>query len=344
MAPLMQAIRTRNISSNSAEKSALYEGVVDTEWTYEGFPHGGFVLALMVDAALQYQFDTARKDLLHLSAHFLSTVKTGPCQIRLSQLRSGQSFHNTRAEFLQDGKVKITTLLLFGSFSSKESATDHLTLTPASPLARSIPIYLHPSQARAAKKIPQARFAPRMEWSFDPGPYQRNRRAYLSPPESTNDTDKPKAANGRIGGGGLEWSAWWDWKDDDVVLNAATLSFFSDTFQRIPDLVAWAKESGDNVAWSYTTLVLNIEFKAPVPTGPHVSGHSVGLYADGIFMRDGLHDGRVEIWTSPGRIGEASRTPGWREHQVCLAVASQVTLATPLGGKDRTLKKPKTKL
>jgi hypothetical protein len=50
-------------------------------------------------------------------------------------------------------------------------------------------------------------------------------------------------------------------------------------------------------------------------------------------MREGLHDGTVEIWSSPGLIGVGSESHGWRENSVCLAVASQVTVAHPLGNK-----------
>ncbi|KAJ7843272.1 hypothetical protein B0H13DRAFT_2364821 [Mycena leptocephala] len=291
MAPLMQAIRTAQIPEDCKENTTVYEGLVDPEWTYDGFPHGGFVLALVVDAAIQFQSKTPRKD----------------------------------------DTLKLTTILLFGSFGVK--VTGHsLNLAVPSPLARCIPIYTHPSYATLTKKIPQARFNSRMQWSFDPAPLKRNRLLYLSSPESANQTSEPTTGR-RAGGGGIEWSAWWDWVDKDTVLNAATLSFLSDAFQRLPDLLSWAQGSGDSVSWSYTTLVLNIEFKAPIPDASEFSRRSVGLYSEGTFIREGIHDGRVEIWTAPSGIGEGVAVPGWRERQICLAVASQVTLAVPLGSK-----------
>lgn len=52
-------------------------------------------------------------------------------------------------------------------------------------------------------------------------------------------------------------------------------------------------------------------------------------------MRNGLHDGSVEIWTAPSSIGDGKSAEGWREEQICLAVASQLTLAYPLGNKSK---------
>jgi len=79
-------------------------------------------------------------------------------------------------------------------------------------------------------------------------------------------------------------------------------------------------------------MTLAIEFKFPIPTTPDYAHRTVGIYACGRFMNDpqGRHDEYVEVWTSPGNIGEGEEVEGWREKQVCLATATQMALVLPL--------------
>jgi hypothetical protein len=342
MAPLMQAIRTslEDTILRDNGRIEVYAGNVDSEWTYDNFPHGGFVLGLVVDAAVRFQSKSEKhQDIIQLSAHFLSAVEVGPCKVQIEGIRTGRSFHNLQADFIQKGEVKIRTLLLFGSLATPKSSKnfDKLNLVPPSPFARSIPLFKHPSQTTLAKKIPQARFKTNMQWSFESDPYERNRKLGSSRNEREKEFGELSL---RAGGGTLEWAAWYDWTDEDVILDAAIITFFSDVFQRLPDLVSWAQATDENVQWSYTTLSLNIEFKAPIPFGKlGYSPSSVGLYSTSKFMRNGLHDGCVEIWTSPSMIGQGAPTNGWREEQICLAVASQLTIAYPLGDKSKTEKR-----
>lgn len=77
----------------------------------------------------------------------------------------------------------------------------------------------------------------------------------------------------------------------------------------------------------YPTMTLAMEFKSPIPKSLDYSQHTVGLYSSGRFMNDlGRHDAYVEIWSAPSNIGEGNETAGWRDKQVCLAVATQVAL------------------
>jgi len=48
-------------------------------------------------------------------------------------------------------------------------------------------------------------------------------------------------------------------------------------------------------------------------------------------MNDGRHDAYVEVWTAPCDIGEGEEAPGWREKQVCLAIATQMAYIVPIG-------------
>jgi hypothetical protein len=43
----------------------------------------------------------------------------------------------------------------------------------------------------------------------------------------------------------------------------------------------------------------------------------------------GRHEGYAEVWTAPTNIGEGKPIDGWRDKQVCLAIATQMALAMP---------------
>jgi hypothetical protein len=80
-------------------------------------------------------------------------------------------------------------------------------------------------------------------------------------------------------------------------------------------------------------MTLAMEFKSPIPTPStfHAS-RTVGLYSSGKFINDpqGRHDAYVEVWSAPCNLGEGTEVEGWREHQVCLAVATQMALTVPI--------------
>lgn len=94
-------------------------------------------------------------------------------------------------------------------------------------------------------------------------------------------------------------------------------------------------------------MTLAIEFKSPIPPASkfHAS-RTVGLYSSGRFLNDphGRHDAYVEVWTAPCNIGEGTEVEGWREHQVCLAVATQMALTIPMEVNRRQAKKDDVKL
>ncbi|EIN12998.1 hypothetical protein PUNSTDRAFT_60356, partial [Punctularia strigosozonata HHB-11173 SS5] len=303
------------------------------------FPHGGYLLAIVAKATYHANEGRNQPDILHISASYLRGVSIGPCEIHTRPLSEGSSFRYVEAELHQRGHVRIKCTFIFGSLGSGATANgppdqvrSRLNITPSSPLARHVPLSHHPSRAISSPTMPQARFRTRVDWAIDPAPLKRNKarsrtlitgseRHGLLPPEA---------------GGGLEWAAWFDFTDEDLVLEQSLIVFFSDVFGRTPDLYSAAvgKGIGDEVYYSYTTLALHIDFISPFPKDdPTTSKRSVGLYSVGKFMRNGLHDGCVEIWSSPGLIGAGTESDGWREKAVCLATASQVTLAHPLGNK-----------
>ena len=76
-------------------------------------------------------------------------------------------------------------------------------------------------------------------------------------------------------------------------------------------------------------MFFSLEYKAAIPDDPLFSTRTVGLYSSGRFMHEGRHDAYVEIWTAPSSIGEGREVHGWREKQVCVAIAHQMALTVP---------------
>ena len=81
-------------------------------------------------------------------------------------------------------------------------------------------------------------------------------------------------------------------------------------------------------------MLIAIEFKSPIPPhSPHHASRTVGLYSSGKFLNNpqGRHDAYVEVWTAPCNIEEEEvEVEGWRDQQVCLAVATQMALTIPM--------------
>ncbi len=58
----------------------------------------------------------------------------------------------------------------------------------------------------------------------------------------------------------------------------------------------------------------------------------------------GRHEGYVEIWTAPTNIGEGKPIDGWRDQQVCLAIATQMALVVSFDEASEKADKEKARL
>ena len=61
----------------------------------------GYVLALLVDACVQYQSNTGHRDPLHVTAHFLRSTAVSPFEVEIRTLKTGRGFTNITAELVQ---------------------------------------------------------------------------------------------------------------------------------------------------------------------------------------------------------------------------------------------------
>lgn len=327
MAPLGQAVKVLAIPSEAIIASGntahglTYTGDIDPVWTVGSVPNGGYVLALILEACLQYQSSRAHVDPLHVTAHFLRATSVGSFKIHVSTLKIGKGFTNLTAELVQENVVKVTTHLIFGI--NKRSPTDKLDLTinPPSSYARRHPLYSHPSEAIATPLRRPWNFGKHVSLMEDQEILARNK------PNSTSRT-----SGSSIGGGGLEWGGWLEFVDQGERITNPALIFLADIFINTPNLLPKSERIDLTPSW-YPTMTLAVEFKHPIPpTSKLHAGRTVGLYSTGRFVNhpQGRHDIYVEVWTAPSNMGEGEPQEGWRDNQVCLAVATQMALTLPI--------------
>jgi len=327
MAPLGQAIRIKPIQSQNQESQSLgaklYEGVVDPDWTIGSVANGGYVLALILEACIQFQslVTTAHIDPIHVTAHYLRTTSPAPYTVCIRLLKTGSSFTNLSADVLQEGTVKIMTHVIFGINAPHPKDNLNLNLNPPSTYARRHPLYAHPSKVVSKPMGYAQNYHSFVKWAADPTILARNQ---IDSPTRTHSST--------VGGGGVEWAAWSEFTDKDDRITNPSLAFLVDTFLNSPILLPKSEKLGLTTSW-YPTMTLSIEFKnrIPPPSLLHAD-RTVGLYSSGRFITppQGRHDVYVEVWTAPSNIGEGRDTDNWRDNQVCLAIATQMALTLPM--------------
>ncbi|KAF5382670.1 hypothetical protein D9615_002727 [Tricholomella constricta] len=328
MAPFHKAVHVQDTLYDGEYKS--YAGEIDPEWVIGAIPNGGYVLALLVNACIQYQAASSHRDPVHVTAHYLRTSIASRFEIRVRTVRNGRSFTNLTAELYQQGILIITTHQIFGVNTPPSSG---LSLAPASSYARRIPLYTHPSTAVIQPLSDVWKFRSYVDWAPDDHILAKNA------PDHPNRAD-----SSTIGGDGLEWGAWFAFKDKSDKVMSPMLALLVDIFINIPSLLPPSERPGLGTSW-FPTVVLAIEFKAPLPrfSASHAN-RTVGLYSSGKFLNDGRHDAYVEVWTAPCNLGEGSETSSWREEQVCLAIATQMAYIIPMGVNLERGKKKEVKL
>ena len=173
-------------------------------------PQTGYVLGLILDAAIKSQSQTSQRDIVHCTAHFLRATEIKPFEVRIKKLRTGKGFSNLLADLSQEGLVRISTHLIFTTLPDPPKphlpTPTSLTITQPSSYARVIPLRIHPSQAVLTPLPPIFTFSKRIRWAED--------QALIA---HKNDI------NSKAGEGGLEWLAWLNLPDESDAFTTATL-------------------------------------------------------------------------------------------------------------------------
>jgi hypothetical protein len=136
---------------------------------------------------------------------------------------------------LQD-RTKVTAHIIFGVLSPSPKGTVPgfvLALPPS--YTRRLPLHGHPSTAVATptSRWKHWHFRHLIKWAWDPLVLANN------DPESPTRTNKTT-----VGGGGLEWAAWFELKDAEERITTPSLAVLADIFINSPLLLPKRERGG----------------------------------------------------------------------------------------------------
>jgi Thioesterase-like superfamily len=104
-------IGRRSFSEVSAlvpREAGSFDAAVDPEWTIDGKPNGGYLLAMLGGAAATV---SAHDHVIAASAHYLQAPEPGPVLIGAQVLRAGRSASQVRAHLEQSNKTCVEALI-----------------------------------------------------------------------------------------------------------------------------------------------------------------------------------------------------------------------------------------
>ncbi|KAG2151440.1 thioesterase-like superfamily-domain-containing protein [Suillus clintonianus] len=318
MVPLVRALDVSETSRCSG--AATYATELDSSWVI-GIPQGGYSLGQIVEACTRFQSETAHKDPIHVTAHFLRATNVGPAEVRVSVQKIGKNFTNLSADLVQGGDIRLLSHLIFGDLTPVPGGIPR-SLAPPSPYARRLPLHNHPSAAVRDGMRRAWKFHSLLDWSID--------RSILSRNAMRSQT---RADTEIIGGGGVEWGAWCELTRTEDEIKPSSIPFFGDMFRNLPSLLPDSEPAsqGTSDCW-FPTVTMTVEFKARIPSSQDYASRTVGLYSESRFLTDphGRHNAHVEVWTAPSAIGQGNLEAGWRDKQYCIAVVDQMALTVSM--------------
>ncbi len=99
-------------------KTGFYKTEISNNWSINGNPNGGYLLAILANAMQQ---KSNKKDATICTASYLSKTLPGPADLVLSNIGRSNHFDRWEARLLQDGMEKIRAM---GTFSGPFSGID----------------------------------------------------------------------------------------------------------------------------------------------------------------------------------------------------------------------------
>lgn len=138
------------------------------------------------------------------------------------------------------------THLIFGINAPQPKDKVNLNLNPPSTYARRHPLYVHPSKAIINRSRETWKFRPYFKWTKEPDILARN--TVDSPTRTHSST---------IGGGGLEWGAWFEFTDKNERITNPSLAFLVDIFLNAPSLLPKSEKMGLTTRYSNYGLIIN---------------------------------------------------------------------------------------
>jgi acyl-CoA thioesterase len=99
------------------DASTTYDVELDAGWSIGGKPNGGYLLAVMANAALDA---VERPHALATSGHFLRPPSGGPAEVRVEVMKTGRTVSTARATLWQDERACLDVLVTAGELPKDE--------------------------------------------------------------------------------------------------------------------------------------------------------------------------------------------------------------------------------
>jgi len=338
MTVFSQATRT-NFDRALPDGTRVYNGTLDPFWTVGAVPHGGYLLAVILEAVIHSQSRTNQPDPIHLSAHFLLPSRPEEYEVRIREHRIGRRFSNITADFYQNGQMNITTHIIVGTLvdlsalTVKSADKSTPTILPPHPYAARTPFRQHTSVSLDTRLPPKLSFRSQIRSSDDRTIQERYHAQSKVPEESS---------------GGFNHGGWFEvlGEEKGVRLGLPAMALLADLCRNTPTVLPEDDQPGSS--W-FPTLTLALEFKVKLSSLPdYMAPHTFGVYSTGRFIHQGRHEVQSEVWTAPSALPDHSAKKdatgagvvdaNWREKMVCVAIASQMALTIPLEVNQRKAK------
>ena len=96
-------------------KPNVYSGHIAANWSINGVPNGGYLMAILANAMLQ---SSEMKSTPLLTANFLNRCEPGEATVIIERMSSSRQFNRFQARLHQNGKEKIRS---FGTFANENN-------------------------------------------------------------------------------------------------------------------------------------------------------------------------------------------------------------------------------
>ena len=106
------------VTALSEREPGRFDANADPGWTIAGKPNGGYLLAMIGQAASRV---SAHPHILAASGHYLRPPDPGPVTVRADVLRAGRSASQVRASLAAGGRTCVEALLTLGRHEQEES-------------------------------------------------------------------------------------------------------------------------------------------------------------------------------------------------------------------------------
>jgi len=107
--------------------NSRFTGVVSDNWSVNGNPNGGYLMAMIANAMLR---KSDKKKTPTVTANYLSRCLPGSVEIRISEIARSRQFTRFEARLLQEGEEKIRALGTFATENNDCTVTRYETMAP----------------------------------------------------------------------------------------------------------------------------------------------------------------------------------------------------------------------